>query len=73
MLPYLDASIDAEQTDRVAMAIHRATMQSRDPNNEAAYAEIDSDWIENVWRTAAPYKRREARLQAQAAIVVMQA
>lgn len=73
MLPYLDASIDAEQTDRVAMAIHRATMQSRDPNNSAAYEEIDSDWTENVWRAAAPYERREARLQAQAAIVVMQA
>lgn len=72
MLPYLDASIDAELTDHVAMAIHRATMQSREPNNPAAFAEVDSDWIENVWRTAAPYERREARLQAQAAIQVMQ-
>lgn len=73
MLPHLDASIDAQQTDRVAMAIHRATMQSRDPNNPDAFAEIDSAWIQNVWRTAAPYERREARIQAQAAIRAIQA
>jgi hypothetical protein len=72
MLPYLDASIDAELTDRVACTILRATMQTRCPNDPAAFAEIDSEWIENVWRTAEPWERREARLQAQAAIQVMQ-
>lgn len=67
-LPYLDAAIDPALTDRVALAIHRATLQSREPNNPAGFAEIDSDWIDNVWIAAEAHERREARLQAQAAI-----
>jgi hypothetical protein len=71
MLPYLDAAIDPELTDRVACSILRATMQCHRPNDPNSFAEIDSAWIENVWRAAAPYERREARIQAQAAIAAL--
>lgn len=71
MLPYLDAAIDPALTDEVACVIYRASLQSTHPNDPASYAEIDSAWIENVWKVAAPYERREARLQAQAAIKLL--